>query len=560
MADIQYTPVTLWEGFDKTDVETEVNAVKIRRSGYLTIKSLFFWGSAKGLQIFPRASDRPPKSRVFAEYCRLSKKAPDNSMPALLIISEPGRRADFGLMRRMAKQGYAVLWPDLDGGAGGGEGSDTLNSTRYSPEAAHARYEKAASTGFAFKDPKASCWYEWGAVVMRAVTVLSAFPEVDPSKIGVIAVGRAAGMAGMAGYRDERINRICLLFGDMSVQNYKDEYMQKQYAASLSFRAYAQHIKCPVLYMGATNESSYDMNEACEVFSKVPPSTGSSLSLSERLDHEIGFRQSGNIQAWFDGMRQGLSVPQRPVSSFRVSDDKLYCVFNAPEQQALNGVKVFFSYGGCPMKMRDWLDAPMQEMGKGEYVAKLAAYEQLPVHAFVTAEYGDGLMLSTRIISKDPAELDIPKANPDKRRLIYSTENGAGNFTTVNNNLVFHRAENVVMREGPLGLSGVSAGAGCLAAYILSDCVPGARRRSGDTLLIDMAADAGVNVKITLRDAQGMEYAAEVYVKQGLWQKVPLEAKQFKTPGKLPLQAFDRPWLLYFKAARRIYIRSMLWT
>lgn len=516
MSDIQYTPITLWQDFNKADVDLEINAVTSRRSGYLTLKSLYFSGG------------------IFAEYCRLSKKFPDRSMPALIIISEPGARADFGLMRRMAKEGYAVLWPDLDTSCG---------------------EDNPAPVKYDFKDPKESCWYLWGAAAMRAVTVLSAFPEVDRRKVGLIAIGKACATAGMAGAADERINRICLLFGDTSGFSYEDQYMQKQYAASLSFASYAQHIKCPVLYMGATNESAYDILDACEVLSKVPVAANSSLSLSERLDHEIGFAQSGNIAAWFDGMRKGLAPPNRPSAAFRVSEDKLYCVFNVPEGQTVSGVKAYYSYGDGPLRIRDWSAAPMQEVGAGEYVAKIAVYEKLQVSAFVSAEYGNGLALSTRIISKDFSELKISGQNPDKRRLVYSSERGTGNFTSVNNRTAFHRVPNVIMCEGPLGLPGVTNNAGCLACYIWGG--PGGK--GGDTLLIDIAADSSVNVKITVKDAENGEYTAEVYVKQDEWQKLSLEAKLFKTSDNLTLSAYPEAALLYFKAPRRIYIRNMLW-
>ena len=554
MADIQYTPVTLWQNFDKADVETEINVVRIKNGGRLSEKFLYFWGSAKGPGFFARASDRPAQTRVYAEYCRPLKKAPDKSLAGIILISEPGDRKDYGLMKRLAKEGYAVLWPDLDG-AGDVE---KLASTKYSPEAAYACYTAAAAHGFAFNDPKQSCWYEWAAVTMRAVTVLSAFPEIDPLKIGVIAIGKACDIAAMAGYKDERINRMCMVAGDISGCAYSDEYVRKQYVASLSFRAYAQHIKCALLYMGATNESAYDITEACEILSRVPPQTGSSLLLSERLDHEISFAHSGNIELWFGEMKKGMPPPARPSVSFRVSEDKFYCVLNVFPTDPVASVKAFVSRGDGPARLRNWHEIAMQGTGEGEFVAQITLYEGVNVSAFASVAYADGLTLSTRIISKNPADLKLPMLKPENRRLIYNADSGTGSFTTVFNGELLHGKPNVVMREGPLGLKGVGNNMGCLASYILGDVL---RRSCGDeTLLLDMAVEKNERVVIVIRGFDGGEYFTETDITAGAWQKTALDAKMFKTAAGMPLSGFDKASLLYFKAESPVLIGSVLWT
>ena len=554
MADLQYTPVTLWQDFDKTDVETEINVIRVKNGGRLAEKSLYFWGSAKGPGFFAKASDRPAQTRVYAEYCRPLKKAPDKSLPGIILVSEPGDRNDYGLMKRLAKEGYAVLWPDLDG-AGDAE---KLTSTKYSPEASFACYTAASAYGFAFNDPKQSCWYEWAAVTMRAVTVLSAFPEINPLKIGVVAIGKACDIAGMAGYKDERINRMCLVLGEPSGFAYQDEYMQKQYVASLSFRAYAQHIKCALLYMGATNESRYDIAEAGEILCRIPPQTGSSLSLSERLDHEIGFAQNGNFETWFDEMKRGMPPPARPTASFRVSEDKLYCTLNVFPTDPVASVRAFISRGDGPMRLRNWQDIAMQSAGAGEYVAQVTLYEGVGISAFVNVTYSDGLTLSTRIISKNPADIKLPMLKPDNRRLIYSAENGTGSFTTIFNEMIFHDKPNVVMREGPLGLKGVGNNMGCLASYILGDAL---RRGCGDeTLLLDIAAEKDERIMIVIRDIDGNEYFTEIDIAAGLWQKTALEAKRFKSQTGMPFSRFDKAELFYFKAQNHILVSNVLWT
>lgn len=553
MAELQYTPVTLWQDFDKADVETEVNVLRVKRSGYLATRPLYFTGSPKGLQIFARASDRPPKTRVYAEFCRLAKKTPDNSMPAVLVINEPGTKIDAPLMRKLAKEGYAVLSLDLDGD----EGPDKLTSTIYSPETPYARYFRAENSGFAFKDAKFSCWYEWAAIAMRAITVLSSFKEVAPDKIGVMAVGRACDIAAAVAYKDERVKRVCVLFGNPSACTYKDENMQKQYTAALSVRAYVQHIKCPVLYMGATNESAFDITEACETFSRLAPQTGSSLSLSERLDHEIGYMQAGNLKAWFGGMEKELPPPVRPSMTIKTSENKLYCSVTINPGDAAVAVKAFVSYGNACNKYRNWAEIQMQQSGEYEYVGTIKPFEGLTVYSFAQVTYECGLNLSTRIVNKNTADLNIPLARPDRRRLIYSTERTTGSFTTINGDLTFHRIPNVFMREGPLGLAGVSNNVGYLASYKIGSELH--KGEEGETLLIDMACGKAADVEIVIRDTEGAEYAFTVHLKPGSWQKVAAEAKMFKNAGNIPLPRFKRAALLYFRSAAHILISSMLW-
>ncbi len=552
MAEFQYTPITLWQDFDAADVETEVNVVRSRRSGVLLVKSLFFSGSNKGLAIFANPSDRPEKSRIYAEYCRPAKKAADNAMAAVIIVNEPGKGINGALMRKLSREsGCAVLSLDLDGG------DEPLSSTRYAPDVSYANYSAAAKAGFGFKDARNSCIYEWAAVTMRAVTVLSAFPEIDPDKIGLFSIGKACDIGAAAAYRDARINRLCILFGEPNAFSYADERMQKQYTAALSVKAYAQHIKCPVLYMGATNESAYDIFEACEVFSRVQAPGGSLLSLSTGLDHEISFDNKENLRLWFSGMQEGLPPPTRPALEFNISENKLYGALEMSDPAV--SARLVISYGAAQGKTRHWVYLPMQQTGKNEYIASVKPFTGQAIFAYAEVVCAAGMRLSTRVAVKNPPFTGMPEHAPERRRLIYNAEAGTGGFTTISGNVTFHRLLNVEMKTGPLGLSGISNNVGYLATYKIGSELH--RGGDGESLLIDIAAGKSTELEIIIRDREGEEYIYRKHITAGRWQKVAAEAKMFKTAGNRPLAAFDRAALLYFKPSQgHILVSSMLWT
>lgn len=115
--------------------------------------------------------------------------------PALILLGDRGAAAPDAAARAWAARGYATLALDLAGKGSGGAHSASLDWTD----------EALASPSAAVNPLHASV-----AAVMSAVTLLTAQPEVDARRIGVVGEGWGGVVAALAGAVDDRPKALVL--------------------------------------------------------------------------------------------------------------------------------------------------------------------------------------------------------------------------------------------------------------------------------------------------------------------------------------------------------------
>jgi hypothetical protein len=344
--------------------------------------------------------------------------------------------------------------------------------------------------------------------------------------------------------------------------------------------------------MTGANERMFEVARAFDAFAGLGGKRHF-FAVSERLTRELSAADAGNLYAWFGTLQGGAPLPPRPSFSSKVSEGRLYFGVTTelpPENGAAatdngalkenpaqsvtpqenppryyagepTGAKLYYAYGGS-RKYRNWCEAVMSAAGEGEYIAAVPVYDKTTViYAYARVFYKDGVSVCGRMIAKTGGEFAAVVKPYVKNQLIYSGEFGCDTFTTVNNRCNIHKTEDIFIDEGPFGIQGATNRGGRLATYKLCDARYAAE--PGRMLMINMYGRSKCPCRIVIADADGAEYAASITLNGGdNWQKLALNADDFKSDDMRPLPDFTAAALLYFHPAdenARVIVSNMLW-
>lgn len=358
----------LWADFD-ADAPLDVQVVRKWDDGGAHLALLrYSVGTFK-------AARKTHKPRMAAYYGRPKGK---KALPGIVHLHGGGQRANLEVVKYWVSLGYAAIsinWgekvlekpdtpnTDWDGLAAGFLGGKELSN--------HNDLRPGTGTFWDRVHPKNSSWYLYACAARRALTFLSKRPEVDGAKLGVTGHSMGGRLTVLVAI-DPRVKAATpsvggsgFLYRDFwglrgSARHMPAEANPKLYDKTISAQSYWPHIRCPILFLGATNDFNSPTEKVVQGMSLLPHDK-SRLVLAPHLNHRFTSETFAARPLWFEAHLKGnFAFPKTPKAQLVLKQDDgvplLRVRPDASTPHKVVKVDIYYGYDRDP-RVRYWADA-----------------------------------------------------------------------------------------------------------------------------------------------------------------------------------------------------------
>lgn len=387
------TVIDLWKDVDPR--QDSIGATVVREwehDGIVYRYVTYHIGAFKG---------RPARMAAFFGFPKGAQK-----LPGVMHLHGGGQRAFLHEVGFYAKRGYACL--SINWG-----GRDMENAMPTDPNTdwgAVDPTQKNVAGYFNLKpgdqyldpidSPRNNNWYLLTLGARRGLTFLEQQPEVDADRLGVYGhsmggnltvyvagsdarVKAAAPSVGGSGFRTEPwpelpLEKKQLPNGDLKLFN-----------GTLGFESYARHIRCPLLWLGATNDFHGIMDDTYRTSALVPHEQVR-YSFTPHMNHRFTPEFAVTRPLWMDQYLKGtFAFPATPVSQvvLNTADHVAELRVTPDATRAVTAVHCYYSVDPDP-RARFWRSAEADVSGD-TWTAKLPILSvDQPLFAFANVMYG----------------------------------------------------------------------------------------------------------------------------------------------------------------------------
>ena len=477
-AKVPQTVAETWSEFDPEAEALEIELVRESINHGIVLRQVRYLVGTFGKR----------KARVAAFYA-----FPENekALPGIVQLHGGGQRARAEEVRFWASQGYAAIavnWGEHVIGEERDPNTDWAGiPAGFSDPEHHNDVSPGEGTLHPVAHPWNSSWILYSAAARRAITLLDRQPEVDGSRIGVTGHSMGGRLTVLTAI-DPRVTAASpsvggsgFLYSDIAGVPGSRRRMRVDldlYNATLDCSNYWPLVRCPVMFLGATNDFNSPMEFVVRGFRRLPDKDRSRMSFTPHMNHRF---KADNVAArvrWFEThLKRSFVFPKTARATLKLdSPDGIPQFAVEPDLSSphkLGSVDVFYGYDRDP-RARFWRSAEVKSDGK-TYVAECPVMdlgEPLFVFANVTYDTGEEIVLprgnsptplltiTSECRSAFPAELAKAGVKPrgERQRLIEDFHHGWRDWSLVGAN---HRAHwnyethkiNDPMFVGPLGAS-----------------------------------------------------------------------------------------------------------
>ncbi len=238
-------PEEVWASFDPGAEPLDSEALKHWTEAGANFTEFYFTGMTNG----------PDKVRVYAIY---SAPAGHSNLPAILHIHGGGQTVAPSWLRFWNERGYAALTFNWGGHWPNREKFTLWGSLKQGNHAEVGQMVQATEPSV-----RVSSWYLWTRVSRRALTALERQPEVDPGRLGIFGVSMGGTITWPLAAMDRRVKAACAIYG-VGWNTFPDELdapdpsaadtSLKLWRATMESEAYGPLVKCPILFLDASND------------------------------------------------------------------------------------------------------------------------------------------------------------------------------------------------------------------------------------------------------------------------------------------------------------------
>ena len=518
------TPKQIWGNFNPDSEPLEISALSEYTEGGVKYTSLYFTAIGSGKH-----------SKRIRAYGLLAKPNKSNGK-AVLYLGSADEHVDKKYLAQFVERGYTTLMVDYAGG-------ESKFDTVYPEGLEYCNYDRAGRH-LTHAEPSAlhSVWYWWSVIAMRAVTVLFGVS----ADIAVVGVKDAVNMLFQVLAFDRRVKCGCAILGIGSPEyegifKYGDQKfdidMEREcFISGTSPQSYAQFIKKPLLYIGATNSDT--MDRLGDIFKKLPKGTQSVSYHTFSVGNEIVRDYEQNTMFKFlDSVFDGDEMMVVPTLELKVSDGMLYAEI-AVDPKA-DEAELYLSVGEIDPKVRMWQQLDVLKIGEGSYIAKIEV-NNIDKRIFVFAKsIKDNYTLSTREISVIPSELNVVRSMPLPTRILYDSSMGKKTLVPLAEH-IFIGKKSIILKDGPLGIKGIYCQSKGFSMYADGD-----KDLAGivwNEIQLDVYSERSAVIGISCfseKDGKLEEYTTNIKLTPSKnWQRINIDEGEFKnTVSHLPLES-----------------------
>ncbi len=328
----------LWAGYDPRSEPLEVRVVREWREDDLTLRYVIYSiGTLKG---------EPARMAAFYGFPTGEKK-----LPAVLHMHGGGQRAFLQVVKRYAKRGYAALsvnWggrpmedaqaddPNTDWGAVDPTQNNVGGYSNLLPQ---------DNTIDPFPSARNNNWFLLTIGYRRGITFLQQQPEVDADRIGVFGHSMGGRLTGMVAGSDERgkaaspsVGGSGFLQTDLwglpgSSRRVKGDV--DLFQRTIAGQSYLARVRCPILYLRATNDFNAPM-DFVEKGMRLVPHEKERTTYAPHLNHRFTPDTEIVRPLWFDSkLQQRFQFSQSPTAALILNRDTGIPVFRVSPNPSL---------------------------------------------------------------------------------------------------------------------------------------------------------------------------------------------------------------------------------
>jgi len=342
------------------------------------------------------------KATMAAHYgFRKSEKR----LPGLLHLHGGGQRAFLHEVEYYAKRGYACLsinWGgrEMENAQSGDPNTDwgTVDPTQKNVP---GYFNLLPGEKFLDDEqsPRNNNWYLLTLGARRGLTFLEQQPEVDPQRLGVYGHSMGGNLTVYVAGTDDRVKVASPSVGGSGFRTYPWPLLPAQkkqvpkgdlelFRATIAFQSYAPRIKCPLLWLGATNDFHGIMDDTYRTGALIPHDKVR-YAFAPHLNHRFTPQFSISRPLWIDQYLKGsIQFPETPQTELKLnnSDHVPAFVVKPDDSMPISEVRVYYSIDPDP-QARFWRSANSTR-DENTWTAKLPIMSiDQPLFAFANIHY-----------------------------------------------------------------------------------------------------------------------------------------------------------------------------
>jgi dienelactone hydrolase len=415
------SPQAVWAGFDPRREPLEIEILK-RWTEHEAVYTEF---------TFTGMTHEGSRVRVYA-----LSSAPEGKTkrPGVLHVHGGGQTVNPQWLRFWNDRGYAALtfnwggvWP----------GREKFTDWGKLVQGNH----KDAGAGLMATKPSVrdSSWYLWTRISRRALTCLERMEGVDPERLGVFGVSMGGTIVWPMAATDDRIEAACAIYG-VGWNTYPDEIDAPDPKAgdveistwrrAMEPESYAPLVKCPVLFLDATNDQHGKMDWSYRTLTLVP--TEVRQAFTPRYRHHIAAEQGLDLPLWMDAhLKGGEPFPRSPLASVRLDPDGVPRLVVRPDlSKPIRRVDFFYAVENRNPKNRYWRSVIGRRDGE-TWAASLPVHDsKQPLFAFANVVYESGVCLSSNLVTVVPDDLGVARTTDVSTAVIDDFSHGIDGWVT----------------------------------------------------------------------------------------------------------------------------------
>lgn len=306
--------------------------------------------------------------------------------------------------------------------------------------------------------------------------------------------------------------------------------------------AYAPLVKCPLLFLNATNDHHGLMDRSFDTLRHVKSPLR--LAYTPRYRHHIGPEQEQGLPLWMDTwLKRAPAWPETPRIEFSLSASRVPLVVVSPDKSAhVKRVDIFYAVENTIGVNRFWRTTKSEHMGDKWQAALPILSADQPLFAFANVHYTSGICLSSLMLQTLPKELGEVMATDQPSDLIDDSSTGPGDWVTSSpaTDPVPPMPSLVRLTDGPDKKRGITTAVPIsLTTHKIGD--PKWRGPAGASLQFLVYAPAAKELEVIVHEKEFYLGDRPFKVTRSLkaadsWQRLSLPAGEFKdSKGEPPL-------------------------
>lgn len=530
MANEILTPITLWEGFNDA-LPLKQTVLRSETLGNAVFNYFYFSGRSVGKS----------RVRIYGVYAKQKNAKADT----IIILPSVSENTDIDLVCYFSNLGFNVLSVDLCGKREG-----VSDYTVYPEEISYANYELRGNTMEMVENTaRETCWYEWCAVARYAVSFVK--DDNPEGKIGVLGIKHGANVAWQLTATDERVDASAFTFGAgwlayKGLNKFKQEEIELddercKFIAGIDAHSYAQLVKVPVLYVGATNSSEFDAERAVDTLQRVNNQgkcwhhfVNSSVdTLDEYCLNDIKYFFSKFLSS------KRIKFPSTPKLTLECDGEDVFYTVEFSNFHPVKSVYVYACSNDADPSNRVWFMPAIssKEEGKCTFVRRLHGFVNFEI-AYAVVKYENGMAVSSKFAFEN---LDV-NSNSKMPNVIFSSSRLMTTFLVDDFNgqklsNVFTTNKLRTYVSGPLGILGIST-KNTVLSYAIKTFSGSLTANS--FIKFDAYTPISDQVTIKLNTKSNLTYEHVLTLQgQEKWQNLTIEFSEFKTDIGMSIRDFD---------------------